>query len=115
MLTSNIPNISEYDEFYWYEAVFYYDIVFSPNVKHKLAHWLGVAHHVGLALCLWLLVESGKVIARTTVQKINKDKLHNMALQHELMIFDQKLEAYFKDIYTVSTQDDEFNLYVHDI
>jgi hypothetical protein len=36
----------------------------------RLARWLGVAHRVGSNLCYWLLLESGKVIAHTTVQHV---------------------------------------------
>ena len=41
----------------------------------KIGRWLGVSHRVGSALCYWVLTESGKVIARTTVQHMTTTDL----------------------------------------
>lgn len=40
------------------------------NTGRKLARWLKVAHQVGSDLCHSLLLPSGNVIARTTVQHV---------------------------------------------
>ena len=57
----------------FHDRVWYYN---QKKIKidgsgSRLARWLGVAHWiVGSDLCYWLLLESGKIIARTTVQHV---------------------------------------------
>jgi len=63
MVTGNTTDISEYTDFAWYEPVIYYEDLPFPEEKEKLARWIGVAHRVGQALCYWLLIDSGQVIA----------------------------------------------------
>lgn len=48
------------------------------------------------------------------MQKINKDELQSAALQDEVVTFDQKVEAYFKNEYIWDTKDHEPNLYMPD-
>ncbi len=57
-------------EFRWYEPIYYYEDL--PNPKVHLTRWLGIANRAGQALCCWLIIKSGKIIARTTIRKITK-------------------------------------------
>ena len=68
-VTGETPDISEWLDFEFYDRVWYYDHkkIEIDGSGRRLARWLGVAHRVGSDLCYWLLLESGKVIARTTV------------------------------------------------
>ncbi len=52
----------------------------------RLAQWLGVAHRVGSNLCYWLVLESGKVIARTMEQHVVRD------VKRDIESFDQSVE-----------------------
>ncbi len=35
--------------------------------------WLGVSHHVGLDLCYWLVMDSGQVVSKTSVEHVTRD------------------------------------------
>jgi hypothetical protein len=54
----------------------------------RLARLLGVAHRVGSDLCDWLLLDSGKVIARTTVQHVVRDDYLNDDVKDDIESFD---------------------------
>jgi transposase len=43
MATGNTPDITEYTEFSWYEAIYYYDDLPFPEAKRNIVRWLGVA------------------------------------------------------------------------
>ena len=62
-----------------------------------LARWRGVAHRVGSNLCYWLLLESGKVIARTTVQHVIRDNYLNDDVKRDIESFDQSVEERLSD------------------
>jgi len=97
VVTGNTPDITEYVEFRWYEPIYYYDEANFPNPKLHLARWLGVAHRVGQALCYWMIIKSGKVIARTTIRALTKDELATEAVQTDLANFDNLVLDYFKN------------------
>jgi hypothetical protein len=69
VVTGNMPDISEWAEFGWYEPVYQYKDVPFPQTKRKIARWLGVTHRVGQALYYWIVTETGQVLARTSIQK----------------------------------------------
>jgi hypothetical protein len=72
IVTGETPGISEWLNFDLYDRVWFYDQkkIDIDGSGCRLARWLGVAHRVGSDLCYWLLLESGKVIARLTVQHV---------------------------------------------
>ncbi len=67
------------------------------NTGRKLARWLGVAHRVGSDLCYWLLLPSGKVIARTTVQHVIREDLLNEDVRQQVEEFDCNVEERLND------------------
>ena len=94
IVTGETPDISEWLDFKFYDRVWYYD---QKNIEiddsgRRLARWLGVAHQVGSDLCYWLLLESGKVIARTTVQHVVRDNYLNDDVKREVERFDYVIE-----------------------
>jgi hypothetical protein len=93
IVTGNTPDISEWAEFGWYEPVYQYQDVPFPQTKRVIARWLGVAHHVGQALCYWILTETGQVLARTSIQKLTHDELRSPATITELAQFDEKVQT----------------------
>ena len=42
----------------------------TTGEQAKIGRWLGNSHQVGSIMTYWILTESGKVIARSTVQQI---------------------------------------------
>ena len=72
-VTGDTPDISKWLDFKFYDICHYWDV---PNDwdNPKIGRWLGVSHRVSSAMCYWILAESGKVIACTTVQHITLDE-----------------------------------------
>ena len=93
------PDISEWLDFEFYDRVWYYDQnkIEIDGSGRRLARWLGVAHRVGSDLCYWLLLESGKVIAHTTVQHVVRDDFLNDDVKREVERFDHAIEERLSD------------------
>jgi len=99
LITGETPDISEWLDFELYDRVWYYDQkkIEIDGSGRRLARWLGVAHRVGSDLCYWLLLESGKVIARTTVQHVVRDDYLNDDIRREIERFDQVVNERLSD------------------
>jgi Reverse transcriptase (RNA-dependent DNA polymerase) len=102
-VTGDTPDISEYLDFSWYEAVWYYEPTAFPEEKRLIGRWMGVAHRVGQALCYWILTSSGTVIARTTVQALSPTDLETATVQQEIEDFDKAVLTAIGD----ATQDED--------
>ena len=63
----------------------------------RLARWLGVAHRVGSDLCYWLLLDTGKIIARTTVQHVVREDYVNDETRLQIEHFDRDIEERLSD------------------
>ncbi len=72
MVTGETPDVSKWIDFEFYDRVWYYDqkMIEIDGSGRRLARWLGVAHRICSGLCYWLLLESGKIIGRTTLQHV---------------------------------------------
>ena len=95
IVTGETPDISEFIDFEFYDRVWYYDqkkIEVDGSGRRLAQEWLGVAHRVGSDLCYWLLLDSGKVIARTTVQHVVRDDYLNDDVKHDIESFDRSIE-----------------------
>ncbi len=99
MVTGETPDISEWIDFEFYDRVWYYDQkkIEIDGSGRRLARWLGVAHRIESDLCYWLLLESGKVIARTTVQHVIRDDYVNDDVKSEIERFDQSINERLTD------------------
>ena len=94
MVTGETPDISEWIDFEFYDRVGYYDQkkIEINGSGRRLVRWLGVAHRIGSDLCYWLLLESGKVIARRTVQHVVREDYLNDDVKMELDRFDKSVD-----------------------
>ena len=99
MVTGKTPDISEWIDFEFYDHVWYYDQkkIEIDGSGRLLTRWLGVAHRIGSDLCYWLLLESGKVIARTTVQHVVREDYLNADVKLELERFDHSTDDRLSD------------------
>lgn len=71
-ITGETVNISEYLDFGFYDWVWYREN--AGLGETKLGRWLGVSHRIGTLMSLWVLTLSGKVLSRTTVQRMTQLK-----------------------------------------
>jgi Reverse transcriptase (RNA-dependent DNA polymerase) len=72
-VTGETVDISEYLDFGFYDWVW-----FRENAglgETKLGRWLGVSHRVGTLMSFWVISSTGKVLSRTTVQRVTNLEL----------------------------------------
>lgn len=72
-ITGETVDISEYLDFGFYDWVW-----FRENAglgETKLGRWLGVSHRIGTLMSFWVITSSGKVLSRTTVQRVTNLEL----------------------------------------
>ena len=71
-LTGETIDISEWLDFEFYDGVWYWNQkkMDMTDKQAKLGCWIGIAHQVGSDMTYWVLTETGKVIAGSTVQHI---------------------------------------------
>ena len=98
-MTGETPDTSEWIDFELYDRVRFYDRKKKEmdDTGKKLARWLGVPHRVGSDLCYWLLLPSGKVIARTTVQHVTREDLLNEDIRRQVETFDRDVDERLND------------------
>lgn len=110
-LTGDTTDISEWLDFEFYDLVKYWDDRDDEN-KSSIGRWLGVSHHVGSALCYWILTNKGTVIARTTVQHLTQSEVLEPDVLKSIKDYHSQLEmAIGSEQYGVDNDIDDF---VHD-
>ena len=116
IVTGETPDISEWIDFEFYDRVWFYDRkkMEMDDTGRKLARWLGVAHRVGSDLCYWLLLPSGKVIARTTVQHVTREDLLNEDLRRQVEAFDRNVDERLNDQGFFIAQDPDTTFFLQD-
>jgi hypothetical protein len=93
IVTGYLPDISEYLDYSWYETVWYHDQDAPfPETRRKLAKWLGVAHHVGQALCYYILPESGRPIIRSTIQAFTRAEKESEEILNKVKALDRSIK-----------------------
>jgi Reverse transcriptase (RNA-dependent DNA polymerase) len=92
-------DISEWLDFDFYDRVWYWDKPKTDmtNEQARIGRWLGIAHRVGSDMTYWILTESGKVIARSTVQHITTSDIGTDAIRDRVSTFDATLLTHLSD------------------
>ncbi len=111
LITGNTPDVSEFLEFEWYQPIWYYEPSAFPQQNRLIARWIGIAHHVGQAMCYWILPQSGIPIARTTIQPISQTELNTTEIQSLLSAYDTII---LERMNTDEEPEIEFQLYRED-
>jgi hypothetical protein len=107
-IEGNTPDISEYAQFDWYQQVWYIDpAVQFPDDSRKLGRWIGVAHDVGSPMTFWILPQSCKVLARSTVTPLTEDELKNPEIQGMLAELDISIKSKIGDTLADNEIDNE--------
>jgi len=94
VLTGNTPDIPEYLEFKSSDLIWFYEPSTFPEENKHLARWISISHHVGQAMCYWLL---SIPIARTIIQKVPQEELQTEAFQTTLKSYNDMLEEKLSD------------------
>ena len=105
------PDISAYLTYKFMEPVYYMDDVGFPQTREKLGHWIGVAEHVGDALCFQILTEKRTVINRSVLRSATPKDLQNKRLGETLPDTPQELRTpVFPEDEHPSTDHDDMNI-----
>ena len=72
-VTGESVDISEYLDFGFYDWAWYKEN--AGLGETKLGRWLGVSHRVGTLMSFWVLTMNGRVLSRTTVQRVTNLEL----------------------------------------
>jgi len=72
-------------DFGWYDNAWYYDQDAPlPSERRKLGKWIGVGHHVGQALCYYILPANGIPIVRSTVQPLTDEESRAETIKEQI-------------------------------
>ena len=94
-LTGETPDISEYLDFSFYDWVWYKD---NAGVGDNMfGRWLGVSHRVGNLMSYWILTTNGRVISRTTVQRVTNLESTTTEVKQRIQEFDERIAELLKD------------------
>lgn len=96
----NTIDISEYLDFTMWNLVWYWDPSVNDDMSddiRKLGRWLGVAHRVGTAMVYWILTESCKIIARSTVQHCTREDQEQEVVKKRLALFDEAIDKQLRN------------------
>jgi hypothetical protein len=112
VVTGQMPDISEWLDFKFYNLVWLLERFEKPNITDNqrcLAWWLGVSHRVGSDLCYWLRTESGKIIAKMSVKHVTHDDYLQADKKAKIKAFNQRLEESLDDANFVIDGEGEFD------
>ena len=94
-ITGETPDISEYLDFSFYDWVWYKD---NTGVGGNLCgRWLGVSHRGGNLMSYWILTENGRVISRTTVQRVTNLEQGTIEVRERMKNYNESVSNFLKD------------------
>jgi len=92
-LTGDTIDISEWTEFEFYDLVVYWDDRDNES-RQSIGRWLGPSHHIGSALCYYILTEKATVLSRTSVQHITKEEFQTLEMQERVAAYHETLNKH---------------------
>ena len=90
MVTNYTPDISEYVAFTWYQWYWYFD---EDRRNKSLCRWIGPANNIGQAMCLFVIIENGEYLARSSVIEVDKLAMQTPELQSQMEKFTSNLQS----------------------
>jgi hypothetical protein len=94
-VTGETPDISEYLDFTFYDWVWYKD---NAGVGDNMfGRWLGVSHRIGNLMSYWILTANGRVISRTTVQRVTNLELATAEVKERIKDYSNQINELLKD------------------
>ena len=89
------PDFSKYLDFAFYDWVWYKD---NAGVgENSWRRWLGVSHRVGNLMSYWILTLAGRVVSRTTVQRMTNLEQGIDEVKQQMKEFDERIRELLKD------------------
>ena len=94
-VTGQTATISEWLNFEFYDLVYWYDWPNKPDESDDvriIARWLELSHCVGSDMCYWLIIESGKLISKQSVEHVTRNYMLASGTKQQIDIFNTNLE-----------------------
>ena len=89
------PDILEYLDFTFYDWVWYKD---NAGVGDNMfGRWLGVSYRIGNLMSYWILTSNGRVISRTTVQRVRNLELATAEVEERRKDYSHRIHELLKD------------------
>jgi hypothetical protein len=95
-ITGEMPDISEYVDFDFYDWVWYWDTPDRDN-SPKVGRWLGPSHRIGAAMCFYILVKNGEVVSRSSVQHVTKLEMMQDDIRQKMEAYKSKIQGRLQD------------------
>ena len=95
MITGGTPDISEYLDYTFYDWV-----IFKENViigDTEIGRFLGVSHSFGNLMTYNIITRHGKVLSRSTVQRVTQLELQQEETKSKCVEFTRNLNEYLGD------------------
>jgi hypothetical protein len=89
IITGETPDISEYLDFGFYDWVMYKENAGLGDTL--LGRFMGVSHSVGNMLSYWILTSVGRVVSRSSVQRLTVLELQQDEQKERCRIFDASI------------------------
>ena len=105
-------DISEWLDFEFYDLVWYWNerkADMADDTK-KIGRWLGIAHRAGSNMTYWILTQSGKVIARSTIQHVIHSEIRTDAIKKRVDDFDKAINMKLDEANFVNDADNVYYL-----
>ena len=117
-ITGQTTDISDWLDFEFYDTVW---VLNRTSIKMDTvdderlpAKWLGVSHHVGSDLSYWLLLGSGKIVSRTSVQHVTQSDMRDDILKKRIDEFEETLEERLNDE-NFQSEETDVDFYLEDV
>jgi hypothetical protein len=94
-VTGETLDISEYLDSRFYDWVWFKDNAGLGG--NCIGQWLGIAHLVGNLMSYWILMDAGRAIARTTVQRVTNLEQTTDEVRQRCQQFDQRVTEILND------------------
>ena len=79
-----------------YDWVWYWDKP-GDDDNPKIGRWLGVSHRVGSRMCYWTLTSTGKILSRSTVQRMTRTDRQKEESVQQMKDFTEQVDKLFSD------------------
>ena len=78
----------------------------------RIRRWLGIANRIGTDMTYWILSDSGRVIARSTVQRVTQTDIGSDTIRNRLAEYDASIATRLNDEHHFN--DDHHVFYLQD-
>ena len=95
LITGEVPEISPYLEFDFYDWVEYREN--AGLGESCIGRWLGVSHSYGKLMSFWILSKHGNVMSRTSVARLPNLRRQDPIVKAELDCFDEAIQQRLND------------------